>query len=82
MACLEYADGVPDAFKNLLDWLASTLKCPRKPVALLNTTGRASLHAQAALREVLITMSAHLTLAACITVPPVGRRLRTCRRAC
>ncbi|MEP7184262.1 MAG: NAD(P)H-dependent oxidoreductase [Rhodanobacter sp.] len=72
IACPEYAHGVPGAFKNLLDWLVGGLEFPGRPVALLNTSVRDSHHAQAALREVLITMSAVLIEPACITVPLSG----------
>lgn len=72
IACPEYAHGIPGAFKNLLDWLVGSVEFPGKPVALINTSGRGSHHAQAALREVLITMSAELIEAACVTVPLSG----------
>lgn len=72
IACPEYAHGIPGAFKNLLDWLVGSLEFPAKPVALLNTSGRGSFHAQAALREVLVTMSAKLLESACVTVPLPG----------
>lgn len=72
IACPEYAHGIPGAFKNLLDWLVGSLEFPGKPVALLNTSGRGSEHAQAALREVLVTMSARLLESACTTVPLSG----------
>lgn len=60
IACPEYAHGIPGAFKNLLDWLVGALEFPGKPVLLLNTSARGSHHAQDALMEVLITMSARL----------------------
>lgn len=72
IACPEYAHGIPGVFKNLLDWLVGSLEFPGKPVALLNTSGRGSHHAQAALREVLVTMSANLLEPACVTVPLPG----------
>ena len=72
IACPEYAHGLPGAFKNLLDWLVGSLEFPDKPVALLNASGRGSLHAQAALREVLVTMSAKLLESACVTVALPG----------
>jgi chromate reductase len=72
IACPEYAHGVPGAFKNLLDWLVGGLEFPNKPVALFNASGRESHHAQAALREILVTMSARLVPAACETVPLSG----------
>jgi chromate reductase len=72
ITCPEYAHGVPGAFKNLLDWLVGSLEFPGKPVALLNTSGRGSFHAQAALREILGTMSAQLLESVCMTVPLAG----------
>lgn len=60
IACPEYAHGVPGAFKNLLDWLVGSLEFPGKPVALLNASGRGSHHAQEALAEILVTMSARV----------------------
>lgn len=72
IACPEYAHGVPGAFKNLLDWLVGGLEFPDKPVALLNASARDSEHAQAALREILLTMSARLVPLASVTVPLPG----------
>jgi NAD(P)H-dependent FMN reductase len=60
VACPEYAHGIPGAFKNLLDWLVGALEFPGKAVLLLNTSARGSHHAQDALAEVLVTMSARL----------------------
>lgn len=72
IACPEYAHGVPGAFKNLLDWLVGSLEFPGKPVALVNTSGRGSQHAQVALREILRTMSAQLLDTVSCTVPLAG----------
>ncbi len=70
----EYAHGVAGAMKNALDWLVSSLEFPGKPVALFNTSPRAT-HAQAHLRETLRTMSARLVDEASITIPFFGRTL-------
>ena len=59
VASPEYAHGIPGAFKNALDWLVSDERFPGKPVLVLNASPR-SLHADAALCEVLTTMSAQL----------------------
>jgi NAD(P)H-dependent FMN reductase len=67
LACPEYAHGVPGAFKNALDWLVGSSEFPGKPVALINASPRA-FHAQAALREILNTMSAQLVAEAFVTV--------------
>lgn len=67
IACPEYAHGIPGSFKNALDWLVGMPGFPGKPVMLINTSPRAS-HAQAALREVLATMSARLVPEADVTV--------------
>jgi chromate reductase len=74
ISCPEYARGIPGSFKNALDWLVASLTFPDKPVALINTSPRASA-AQAALRLVLTTMSARLIDDASITVDLLSRRL-------
>lgn len=70
----EYAHGVAGSLKNALDWLVSCFEFPGKPVALINTSPHAS-HAQAALSETLLTMSARLVHEACVTLPLPGRKL-------
>ncbi|WP_266168996.1 NADPH-dependent FMN reductase [Dyella subtropica] len=72
IACPEYAHGVPGAFKNLLDWLVASLEFPGKPVVQWNASGRGSHHAQAALREVLTTMSACILDSAAADFPLPG----------
>jgi chromate reductase, NAD(P)H dehydrogenase (quinone) len=72
IACPEYAHGVPGAFKNLLDWLVGSLEFPGKPVLLLNTAARGSYHAQEALAEILLTMSAQLLAAQPVRVALPG----------
>lgn len=72
IACPEYAHGVPGSLKNALDWLVSGAEFPGKPVALINTAPRASI-AQAALREILTTMSARLVPEASVTLPIGGQ---------
>jgi chromate reductase, NAD(P)H dehydrogenase (quinone) len=59
---------VPGTLKNLLDWLVASTEFPGKPVALINTSPRA-IHSDAALREILTTMSAKLIPEVCVTVP-------------
>jgi NAD(P)H-dependent FMN reductase len=73
ISCPEYARGIPGSFKNALDWLVASLTFPDKPVALINTSPRASA-AQAALRLVLTTMSARLIDEASLTVDLLSRR--------
>jgi chromate reductase, NAD(P)H dehydrogenase (quinone) len=70
----EYAHGVPGSLKNLLDWLVGSVEFPGKPVALINMAARA-VHADAALKEILTTMSAKLIPGACVTVSLHGRPL-------
>jgi chromate reductase, NAD(P)H dehydrogenase (quinone) len=53
----EYAHGVSGVLKNALDWLVGSEGFAGKPVLILNAAPRAC-HAIAALREILITMSA------------------------
>jgi chromate reductase, NAD(P)H dehydrogenase (quinone) len=68
----EYARGVAGVMKNALDWLVASLEFPGKPVALINTSPRAT-HALAALTLTLETMSARLIPDASITLPLLGR---------
>jgi NAD(P)H-dependent FMN reductase/RimJ/RimL family protein N-acetyltransferase len=63
----EYAHGLPGALKNALDWLVSGIELTGKPVALFNTSTR-SVYAQAALREVLVTLGTRFLEQACVTV--------------
>lgn len=74
IASPEYAHGMTGAMKNGLDWLVSFEPFAHKVVAVLNASPRAH-HADAALREVLKTMSATLVEAASITVPLLGSGL-------
>jgi chromate reductase, NAD(P)H dehydrogenase (quinone) len=67
----EYARGVAGVMKNALDWLVGSFEFPNKPVALINTSPRAT-HALAALTVTLETMSARLVRDASITLPLLG----------
>jgi len=67
----EYARGVSGVMKNALDWLVGSEIFPGKPVALINTSPRAT-HALAALTLTLQTMSAQLIKDASITLPLLG----------
>ena len=67
----EYARGVAGVLKNGLDWLVGSFEFPNKPVALINTSPRAT-HAQAALMLTLETMSAQLIRDAFVTLPLLG----------
>lgn len=71
VASPEYAHGVTGVIKNALDWMVGNESFINKPVALFNASARAT-HAQAALRETLVTMSASIMDSACITVPVLG----------
>lgn len=68
IASPEYAHGVTAVLKNALDWLVSFPPFVDKPVAIFNASPR-SVHADAALREILITMSARLIEPACLALP-------------
>lgn len=74
IASPEYAHGVTGALKNALDWMVGNESFVNKPVAVLNASSRAK-HADASLREIVNTMSAHIVEAASITVPLVGSSL-------
>jgi chromate reductase, NAD(P)H dehydrogenase (quinone) len=67
----EYARGLAGVMKNALDWLVGSFEFPHKPVALINTSPRAT-HALAALTVTLETMSARLVKDASITLPLLG----------
>ncbi len=68
IASPEYAHGVTGVMKNALDWMVGNESFVGKPIALFNTSPRA-FHAQAALRETLVTMSARIIDDACIGEP-------------
>jgi len=70
----EYAHGVPGALKNALDWVVRSGELIDKPVALLNTSIRAT-HAWSSLVETLSVMSARVIREACVTVPLNGTGL-------
>lgn len=72
----EYAHGITGVLKNALDWLVSGEEFVYMPVALFNTSPRAS-HAQAALREVVTTMSGNIIDKANLTIPLLGSGLDT-----
>ena len=63
----EYAHGLPGSFKNALDWLVGSTEFPGKPVAIISPSAR-STYAQAQLREILKTMSAHIVESASVVV--------------
>lgn len=68
IACPEYAHGVPGSLKNALDWVVGTTGLEGKPVALLNSSPRAS-HAQAALADIVTTMGWSVLEEACVRIP-------------
>lgn len=70
----EYAHGVTGTIKNALDWLVSFEPFAFKPVAVINTSPRAH-HADAALRETLTTMAAHVVEPASVSLPLLGAHL-------
>lgn len=71
IASPEYAHGVTGTLKNALDWLVSFEGFVGKPVAIFNASPR-SVHADAALREILTTMSASIVEPACLALPLRG----------
>jgi NAD(P)H-dependent FMN reductase len=74
IASPEYAHGVSGTIKNTLDWLVSFPPFIHKPVAVINASPRA-LHADAALRETLRTMSAGLVGERSFALPLLGAHL-------
>ena len=70
----EYAHGISGPLKNALDWLVSGVGFPDKPVMLINTSPRA-IHAEQALKEVLVTMSANIIDQAYVSIPLLGSEL-------
>lgn len=70
----EYAHGVPGVLKNALDWVVGSGELMDKPIALINTSARAT-HAWASLFETLTVMSARVIREASVTVPLQGRPL-------
>lgn len=74
IASPEYAHGISSVLKTALDWLVSDARFVGKPVLVLNCSPR-SLHADAALREVLGTMSARLVGEQSFAIPLRARGL-------
>lgn len=74
IASPEYAHGVTGVMKNALDWVVSGEEFVGKPVALFNTSPRAS-HAYAALKETITVMSARIVDEASISVALMGTKL-------
>lgn len=72
IASPEYAHGVPGTLKNALDWLVAGDEILNKPITLFNASSR-GVHAQAALSEILKTMSASLISEAAFTIPLLGK---------
>lgn len=71
IASPEYAHGVTGAIKNALDWLVGLETFAGTPVAVLNASPRAH-HADAALRETLVTMSAQIVESASVGFAMLG----------
>lgn len=74
IASPEYAHGISGPLKNALDWLVSGAEFPHKPIMLINTSPRAS-QAQAALREVLSTMSGKVIDKASVSIHLISSQL-------
>jgi NAD(P)H-dependent FMN reductase len=70
----EYAHGITAVMKNQLDWLVGQTSVVDLPVAVVNPAC-GSTHADAALREVLRTMSLSIDEAASVRIPVIGAGL-------
>lgn len=68
IASPEYAHGVTGAIKNGLDWITGSGELMNKPVALLNTSARATI-AYAALKETISVMMGRIIDRASIVIP-------------
>jgi NAD(P)H-dependent FMN reductase len=68
----EYAHGVPGVLKNALDWVVGSGELIGKPIALVNTSSRAT-HAWSSLLEILTVMSATIVTDASIVIPLDGK---------
>ena len=71
----EYAHGVPGSLKNALDWLVSYPDFAGKPVVLWNASGAGGDRAQAALIEILQTMSARVLVEDSLLAPFLRKKL-------
>lgn len=74
IASPEYAHGITGVLKNALDWLVGSEAFVNKPVALFNASPL-SVHADAALREVVGMMSARVVDESSIVLPVRGSKL-------
>jgi len=72
IATPEYAHGLPGVLKNALDWLVASETFAGKRVVLINTSPRA-FHAQADLREILMTMAARFVPEAFASLSLTGK---------
>lgn len=64
----EYAHGISGPMKNALVWLVIGDEFPYKPIMLINPSPRAT-HAQAALMDVLTTMSGNIVEDTYVALP-------------
>jgi chromate reductase, NAD(P)H dehydrogenase (quinone) len=64
---------VSGVLKNALDWIVGSGELMDKPIALINSSSRATL-AYASLRETLMTMSGRVVEDASVTIPLDGSR--------
>ena len=72
IATPEHNGGYTALLKNALDWIVRSGELYEKPVALFNSSPRAS-HAQASLIETLTVMMARVISEAGVSVPLIGK---------
>lgn len=68
IASPEYAHGISGVLKNALDWLVGSDEFINKPIAIINTSSRAT-HAYASLIEIVKTMAGKIIPNASLTIP-------------